>query len=263
MTAYFTAAGSTTGPLLATTLLGTSLSACGALSLNQWWERRTDALMQRTWDRPLPRALITPREALVWSLMLSLAGVGLLSTYVNLVAATLAAATILIYGVVYTPLKRRTRWATEVGSISGALPALLGSAAAGDIGAPPGLALFGILLCWQMPHFFAIGWRHRFDYQLAGFPLRPAGDPTGSRTAAWAFGYTVLLVGVSLAPWALGWLGAFYGVIAGAVGGWFLLNASRFVRTNNRDEAARRLFLASIVYLPAMMIVLLIDRLLS
>lgn len=262
MTAYFTAGGLTNGPLVAT-LVGTSLSACGALSLNQWWERRTDAVMQRTWDRPLPRALLTPNEALSWSLTLSIVGVGLLATGVNLVSALLAAATILIYGVVYTPLKRRTRWATEVGSISGALPALLGSAAAGDIGARPGLTLFGILLCWQMPHFFAIGWRHRFDYQLAGFPLRPAGDPTGARTAAWAFGYTAVLFGVSLAPWILGWLGAFYGVMTTIGGGWFVVIAWQFARTDDRNAAAKRLFLASIVYLPAIMIALIIDRLLS
>jgi protoheme IX farnesyltransferase len=262
MTAYFTAAGLAGGPLLAT-LLGTSLSACGALSLNQWWERRTDALMQRTWDRPLPRALVTPGEALGWSLTLSIAGVGLLAIRVNLESALLAAATILIYGVVYTPLKRRTRWATEVGSISGALPALLGSAAAGNIGARSGLALFGILLCWQMPHFFAIGWRHRFDYQLAGFPLRPAGDPTGARTAAWAFGYTTVLLVVSIVPWALGWLGAFYGVMATVGGSWFLLMAWKFARAEDRDAAAKRFFLASIVYLPAIMIALIIDRLLS
>ncbi|HTO05235.1 MAG TPA: heme o synthase [Opitutus sp.] len=262
MTTYFTAGGLTNGLFLAT-LLGTSLSACGALSLNQWWERRTDALMQRTWQRPLPQALLTPAEALSWSLSLSFIGVGLLATCVNGASALLAVATILIYGVVYTPLKRRTRWATEVGSISGALPALLGSAAAGDIGSRPGLALFGILLCWQMPHFFAIGWRHRFDYQLAGFPLRPAGDPTGSRTAAWAFGYTTVLLGVSIAPWALGWLGAFYGMMAIVGGGWFLLIAWRFARTENRDAAAKRFFLASIAYLPAIMIALIIDRLMS
>lgn len=247
--------------LVLPTLIGTALAAGGALSLNQWWEHRTDALMKRTRDRPLPRAQLTPGDALNWSIALSCTGVALLVAQVNGTCAIVAAATILIYGIVYTPLKRRTRWATEIGSISGALPALLGSAAAGDIGARPGLVLFAILLFWQMPHFFAIAWRHRADYKAAGFPLRPACDPTGASTAQWSFGYTVLLVTVSLAPWALGWLGAFYGVIASLAGGWFMRTAWKFLQDVDRDAAARRLFVASIVYLPVIMAAVLIDHL--
>jgi protoheme IX farnesyltransferase len=258
MTAFVTARP--VGETAIATLIGTSLAAGGALSLNQWWERRTDALMERTRDRPLPRSQLSSADALRWSLALSLGGVGLLAARVNLIAAFVAAATILIYGVVYTPLKRRTHWATEVGAVSGALPALLGSAAAGDIGSRPGLALAGIILFWQMPHFFAIGWRRRADYRTAGFPLRPALDPTGVTTAKWSAGYTMMLVVVSLVPCALGWLGAVYGVISAMAGVCFLRFAWLFVRMDDRDTAARSLFFASIIYLPTIMAALLIDR---
>jgi len=183
MAAYATARPMA-GPTVAT-LVGTSLAAAGALSLNQWWERQSDACMERTRGRPLPMRNISPGAALAWSVAFSVSGVALLAWQVNLAGATLATATILVYGVVYTPLKRRTRWATEIGSISGALPALLGNAAAGNLGSRPGLVLAAVLLFWQMPHFFAIGWRHRLDYRAAGFPLLPAVDVSGARTATW------------------------------------------------------------------------------
>jgi len=249
--------------LVGETLLGTSLAAGGALSLNQWWERHTDALMRRTCVRPLPQGTVSPRGALLFSLSLSLGGVGLLAISVNIAAALLATATILIYGVVYTPMKRRTRWATEVGSVSGALPALFGSAAAGDLASRPGLVLTALLLFWQMPHFFAIGWRHRADYRAAGFPLLPVFDSTGRRTASWSLGYTVVLFIVSVVPWALGWLGPVYGVTAAMSGAVFLVYAGRFCRAPNREGAARNLFLASIVYLPVVMSALVIDRLVA
>ncbi len=260
MVAYATARP-LAGAALAT-LAGTTLAAAGALSLNQWWERRADALMVRTRGRPLPSANLSAGEALAWSVGFSIAGVVLLASLVNLAAAALAAATILIYGVIYTPLKRRTRWATEIGSLSGALPALLGNAAAGDLASRPGLVLTAILLFWQMPHFFAIGWRHRIDYRAAGFPLLPAVDPTGARTAGWSFGYAVALVFASLAPWALGWLGAIYGVTTVLANGWFLRDAWRFMQAGDRDRAARRLFFSSIFYLPIVMGALLAERLL-
>ncbi|MBS0663835.1 MAG: protoheme IX farnesyltransferase [Verrucomicrobia bacterium] len=248
-----------TGPV-GLTLVGTTLAAAGALSLNQWWERRADARMRRTLLRPLPQGQLKPRVALGWSLLLSLGGVGLLAGTVNVQAAALAALTILLYGVGYTPLKRHTRWATEVGAVSGALPALLGNAAAGHLAATPGLVLAAILLCWQMPHFFAIGWRHRADYRAAGFLLRPAVDPTGRSTAAWSLGYALLLVPVSLGPWLLGWFGPAYGVPTAIANGCFLLGAWRFVTARpDRDTAARRLFLASLLYLPVVMGALVLD----
>jgi protoheme IX farnesyltransferase len=243
------------------TLVGTSLAAAGALSLNQWWERAPDAQMRRTRGRPLPQARLQPWVALGWSLALSLGGIVLLAAQVNLPAAAIAALTILIYGLVYTPLKRRTRWATEIGAISGALPPLLGNAAAGDLWAAQGTALAAVLLVWQMPHFFAIGWRHRADYRAAGFRLLPAVDPTGRQTAAWSLAYSALLVPVSLAPWALGYFGAFYGVPVALAGVIFFGYACRFAQAaGHRGDAARQLFLASTAYLPLVLGALVADH---
>ncbi len=243
------------------TLLGTTLAAAGALSLNQWWERDLDRLMHRTCGRPLPRAAISAHVAFVWSVTLCVTGVGVLAVWINAVAAVLAAATILLYGLVYTPLKRRTRWATEVGAIAGAIPPLLGGAAAGSLNSPTAWILFAVLLCWQMPHFFAIGWMHRDDYRVAGFPLLPAIDPTGQRTAVWSLAYALILLPVSVAPWALQVTGAIYGVTALVAGTGFVWRAVSFVRANaDRDAAARPLFLASILYLPLVMAALLLDR---
>lgn len=242
------------------TLIGTSLAAAGALSFNQWRERRADAQMLRTRGRPLPQARVNPTVALAWSLTLSLAGLSLLAALVNLPAAGIAALTILLYGLVYTPLKRRTRWATELGAVSGALPPLLGNAAAGNLWSAPGVALAAVLLFWQMPHFFAIGWRHRADYRAAGFKLLPAVDATGRRTASWSLLYSALLLPVSLAPWALGHLGAFYGVPTALAGCLFLGCAWQFaVAADDRDPAARRLFFASILYLPLVLGALALD----
>jgi protoheme IX farnesyltransferase len=159
-------------------------------------------------------------------------------------------------------LKRRTRWATEIGAVSGALPALLGNAAAGELAAVPGLTLTAVLLCWQMPHFFALGWRHRDDYRAAGFPLLPAIDATGARTAAWSLGYAVALFVVSLLPWVAGELGAVYGMCALGAGLDFLRRAWRFRRdATGRDAAAARLFAGSLLHLPIVMLALLVDRL--
>lgn len=244
------------------TLAGTAFAAAGALALNQWWERKADTLMRRTRGRPLPQALVTPRGALVWSVSLATAGVGVLAVWVNVPAAAIAALTILVYGLIYTPLKRRTRWATEIGAVSGALPPLLGNAAAGDVWAPAGVVLAAVLFCWQMPHFFAIGWRHRVDYRAAGFRLLPAVDPTGRRTAEWALFYAALLVPVSVVPWALGYLGALYGWPALLAGLAFLWLAWRFAAAGGtRDCEARRLFLASILYLPVVLGALLLESL--
>lgn len=264
MVAYGAARPAAGTALALATFIGTSLAAAGALSLNQWWERRADAQMRRTRGRPLPQARLTAGAALAWSLVLAAAGVGVLAAWVNLPSAAVAALTILVYGLVYTPLKRRTRWATELGAVSGALPPLLGNAAAGDLWAAPGVALAAFLLFWQMPHFFAIGWRHRADYRAAGFRLLPAVDLTGRKTGGWSLLYSALLLPVSLAPWALGHLGAIYGVTATLSGGAFLWCAWRFAAdANDRDPTARRLFVASIVYLPLVLAALALDRLVA
>lgn len=261
MTGYAVASAEGGWPRLLASLAGITLSAGGALSLNQWWERDTDALMRRTAGRPLPSGRISPAGALIWTLALSVTGVGLLAGTTGVLAASLAAAIIVLYGLIYTPMKRVTRWATEVGSLSGAMPPLLGAAAAGDVRAPGAWVLAAILLFWQMPHFFAIGWMHRADYRRAGFPLLPASDPAGFTTAAWTFGYTVALIVGSIAPWALGWLGPAYGLVAAAAGVGLGAASVRFLmQADRRDQRGRELFFASILYLPPVMAALVIDH---
>lgn len=238
---------------------GITLAAGGALSLNQWWERAIDAKMQRTADRPLPRGQVSSQAALIWCLALSISSLILLGLGVNLLSASLAAVTIILYGLVYTPLKRRTRWATEIGSISGALPPLLGAAAAGQVNTPVAWTLAAILLFWQMPHFYGIGWMYRTDYRKAGFPLLPAIDPDGSRTANWSLGYTLGLGIVSLLPWFLGWFSALYGVVALPAFAFILWRTLQFRNAqDNRDPAARKMFLATVLYLPPILIALVV-----
>lgn len=258
MVAYGTARPDS--PATLATFAGTALSAGGVLSLNQWWERDLDARMRRTLGRPLPQLRLKPMMALGWSVCLCLLGVFLLALTVNIQAAVLAALTIVTYGLIYTPLKQRTPWATEIGAVSGALPALLGNAAAGNLWAAPGVTLATMLLFWQMPHFFAIGWRYRDDYRAAGFRLRPAIDASGRSTASWSFAHAVMLLPVSVVPWRLGWLGAIYGVTTLVAGLLFVACAWRFVVASDRDQAARRLFTASLVYLLVFLAALLLDQ---
>jgi len=244
-------------------LVGTGLSAAGALTLNQWLERESDHLMERTRTRPLPSGQLGSGLALGWGLALSVAGPALLAWLCNALAAFLAAATIVLYVAVYTPLKRRTRFATEAGALPGALPPLLGWACAeGEIGLL-GWLLFGILLFWQMPHFYAIGWTYREEYRAAGFPLLPVLDRVGGRTAGWALLYSVLLVACAAGPWALGLAGPFYGIVSSVLGAAVLAYAAAFaVFPPRRDPLARQLFYALLVYLPVVLGALVADRLL-
>lgn len=244
---------------LTVALCGLSLSAGGALSLNQWWERGPDAQMLRTRGRPLPSGRLFPAEALLWSVALGTAGVAVLAISSGW-AAFWSLLTIVLYGLVYTPLKRCTRWATEVGALSGALPPVIGAAAAGQPGAPAAWALAAIVLFWQLPHFFAIGWKYREDYRRAGFALLPAVDPTGRRTARAAWYYTWLMVAASLVPCATGLLGPVFSVAAVVGGGLMLTSSYAFIQARpDRERAARRLFSHSLLYLPWIMAALIAD----
>lgn len=264
LVAYATARPGLRAAELLPLLAGTTAAAAGALSLNQWWERAADARMRRTRGRPLPAGELAPGVALAFSLTCSVVGIAVLAAGLNPATALLGAATIALYGLVYTPLKRRTRWATEIGAVSGALPALMGNAAADDLYAPVGVALTVVLWFWQMPHFFALGWRHRADYRAAGFPLLPAIDATGARTAAACAAYAAALWIVSLVPWARGELGPVYGVAAAVSGGFYFLRAWRFWRRpTEREPAAARLFGASLLYLPVILLALVIDRIVA
>jgi protoheme IX farnesyltransferase len=241
-------------------IVGTALVAGGAAGLNQVYERDTDGLMWRTRSRPLPSQRLTVAEATVFSLALSTTGLLLLAIRTNLLAALLAMLTLLSYNIVYTPMKRRSRLATLVGAVPGALPPLIGWAAAAGALTPGAWALFAIVFVWQIPHFMAIAWLYREDFGRAQFPLLPVVHPDGRSTARQAVIFSVLLIPCSLAPFVLHMAGEIYA--AGAVlGGIGLLAASASFLAARTNERARRLFLGSITYLPLLWMLLIADRL--
>jgi protoheme IX farnesyltransferase len=246
--------------LLVNTLVGTALVAGGAAALNQVWERQTDALMRRTRARPLPGGRLGTGEGTWFGVLLSAVGIVLLAVGVNLTAAGVAAATLVSYVLVYTPLKRRTSLATLVGAIPGALPPVIGwSAATGRIPLPA-LVLFGIVFFWQMPHFLAIAWLYRDDYARAGIPLLPVLEPDGRRTGHQALIYTAALWPVSLLPAVIGLGGVPYMIVATVLGLVFVWLSLRFARQRSMPNA-RALFLFSITYLPILLGALVADRL--
>jgi len=245
---------------MASAVIGTAFVAGGAAALNQVYERDTDALMRRTRMRPLPDGRLTPSDGQTFGLALATAGLVILAVWANLLAAALALATLLIYLIVYTPMKRRSSLATIVGAVPGALPPLIGWAAGHGSLSSGGWALFAIVFLWQIPHFMAIAWMCRDDYSKAGFPMLPVVEPDGRSTARQALAYAAALLPVSLVPTLVGVSGAAYFGIALALGAAFLALAVRFAFTRT-DHAARWLFFASITYLPLIWISMIADRL--
>ena len=251
--------------LLMHTLLGTALVACGAAALNQWWEREHDAKMPRTEARPLPAGELAPATVLIAGGFLSIAGLIHLALFVNLLTSLLGAITLLSYVLVYTPLKRVTTLNTAIGAIPGALPPLMGWAAARDGVSREGWALFAILFFWQLPHFLAIAWLYREEYAKAGFVMLPARDPDGARTGRQAVSHTLGLIAVSICPAVL--TGADSLPIAGRVyffgvlflGLAFLWCAIQFSRELT-PARARQLFFASILYLPLLFGLMALDK---
>lgn len=241
-------------------LLGTAMAAGGVAALNQWLEADTDALMNRTRTRPIPSGRVTTGSAFVLGWFLCIGGLALLFATVNGLSALVALATMVSYLVLYTPAKRWSRWSTEIGAVAGALPPLIGWTAAEGRVSELGWILFGVLFFWQIPHFMAIAWTYRRDYVAVGFPMLAARDIGGGTVAAWSFVSTALLVTISLLPWILGFCHAAYGAAATALGLWFLWRAVAFLRPAGREYAARRLFLASIGYLPLLLAALVLDR---
>ncbi|PYR17800.1 MAG: protoheme IX farnesyltransferase [Acidobacteria bacterium] len=240
-------------------MASSSLAAGGAAVLNQLYERETDALMRRTRLRPLPDGRVAPADARIFGIALSLAGLLLLAARANWLAAGLALATILVYLIVYTPMKRRTPLSTLVGAVPGALPVLIGWTASHGSVALGGATLFTIVFLWQIPHFMAIAWLYRDDYGKAGFPMLSVIDPQGRRAGRQAVRYAAALVPVSLAPTFAGISGTVYFVSALVLGLALLVLAVRFAATRN-DRAARALFLGSITYLPLLWIVMIAGR---
>ncbi|HSG40728.1 MAG TPA: heme o synthase [Thermoanaerobaculia bacterium] len=248
--------------LLVHTLLGTGLISAGASVLNHVLERDTDALMQRTANRPLPMGRTDPDMALLFGVVLGVCGILELALAVNLLTAFLGVVALAGYVFVYTPLKRRSSLATIIGAVPGAIPPMMGwSAVRNDLDLAAWV-LFGILFFWQMPHFLAIAWLFREDYAKGGFPMLPVLDPEGTRTGRQAVLYGAALVPLSLMPSLLGLMGTIYFVGALAFGLVYLWFAFGFARTRS-NPGARRLMLASLLYFPALLLIMLLDRVVS
>ena len=256
---YMGAKGSPDFALMASVLIGTGLVASGAAALNQLLERDFDSRMLRTESRPLPSGRIQPETVLLFGVICAAAGLACLALTVNLLTSFLGAVTLLGYLFVYTPLKRVTALNTSVGAITGALPPLMGwTAARGELGGG-GWALFVILFLWQLPHFLAIAWIYRDQYAKAGFVMLPLVDPSGNRTGRQAVGHTIGLLIVSFAPFLFGLSGFVYFAGAVVLGASFLAFALRFCM-NLSQGRARQLFFMSIVYLPVLLVIMVLDK---
>ncbi len=247
--------------LLLETMIGTGLCAAGASVFNQAWEYKLDALMNRTSDRPIAAGRMRRDEANLLGFVLSVCGLVFLGLGANLTAAVLSLSTIVLYVLVYTPLKRVTTLNTLVGAIPGAIPPVIGYAAASkgtlDLEA---FALFAILFCWQMPHFLAIAILCKDDYAAAGYKMMPVVDRTLTRTNLWIVAFGLLLIASSLIPLWVKPTSLPYTITAIVLGGLFLAAGIRCAILQTRP-AARLAFFASIIYLPLALAALMIERL--
>ena len=241
-------------------LFGTALVAAGAAALNQLLERDYDAKMRRTASRPLPSGRLQPTTVAIFGGVCSVAGLIYLATLVNLLTSVVGAVTSISYLFIYTPLKRVTWVNTLVGAIPGALPPLMGWTAARNELSGEGWTLFAILAFWQIPHFMAIAWLYREEYAKAGFVMLPNVDADGSRTAQYAVANTLALFIVSLCPFLLKMNGPVYLVTAMILSVGYFWCAVRFARQLTAQRA-RQLFLASIIYLPLLLAVMVADKL--
>jgi protoheme IX farnesyltransferase len=245
--------------LLIHTLVGTGLVASGTAALNQWYEREADSRMRRTEKRPLPLGKMKPSSAMWFGILVAFAGLVELWFGANPLTAMLGFATLGSYLGLYTPLKQRTHLATVIGAVPGAMPPLIGYAAANGSLTLEALALFVILFIWQFPHFLAIAWMYREDYARAGIQMLPVVEPDGQSTSRQIVGYASTLIPVSLFPVFLGMSGKIYFFGALALGIWFLYTGVRvaFDRTNQR---ARQVLLVSVIYLPVIYGLMVLDR---
>ena len=209
--------------------------------LNQLYERETDALMRRTRLRPLPDGRVAPADARIFGIALSLAGLLLLAARANWLAAGLALATILVYLIVYTPMKRRTPLSTLVGAVPGALPVLIGWTASHGSVALGGATLFTIVFLWQIPHFMAIAWLYRDDYGKAGFPMLPVIEPEGRRAGRHAVMYSLALLPASVVPTVVGVSGMAYLGIALVLIAMIYIGARDFSKERDPWDGAIRI----------------------
>jgi len=242
------------------TLLGAGLVAAGGSALNHWLERRADAKMRRTANRPLPSGRVTNIEVFAFGTILAVGGVAyLVLTLPSPAAAIVAALTFAMYVAIYTPLKRYTTWNTVIGAIPGALPPVIGWCAARGSVEPEGWSLFAILFVWQLPHFYSIAWMHREDYARGGMKMLPVIDRPDGRLTGWTtFGTALVLLATTAAPFLVDAAGWIYLIGAMPLGVWFLLRTLRFARVRNQ-VTARTVLRGSLVYLCGVMALLVID----
>lgn len=258
--AYLGAGNGVPYGILIHTFLGTLLVGGGAGALNQFLERSYDARMKRTEDRPLPGGRISPTEALLFGLVTAVLGVAELSLFANPLAGFLAVVTLTTYLLLYTPLKRLTPFATVIGGVPGALPPVIGWAAVrGEVGIEA-WSLFAILFFWQLPHFFALAWMYRKDYARGGYKILTVVDPEGKATSRQIIVYSAALLPASLLPTYLGLLGTTYFGCAFALSSLFFLVALQFYKQRS-NAAARQLFYASLLYIPALILIMILDKL--
>jgi len=233
-------------------LIGSWLVASGAAALNEYLERDRDALMRRTRTRPLPEHRVNPEPAFWFGISISALGVLQLAVFVNPLTSLLSLISLISYLCVYTPLKTRTSLCTLAGAIPGAIPPMMGWTAARNAIEPGAWVLFAILFLWQLPHFLAIAWMYRDDYARAGFPMLPVIDPDGASTGRMIILYTAVLVPVTLIPARLGLAGFSY-FWAALVLGIVFFTCGAFTAFYRTAAYARRLLLASVLYLPTLL----------
>lgn len=242
--------------------LGIACSAGGAAVLNQWMEHRLDGLMLRTKDRPIPAGRVRPQTALYFGLLLSGIGLGLLYAVSSPLTGSLALLTLVSYLLLYTPIKRLSPINTLIGAFPGALPPLIGwSAAEGTLSLMAGL-LFALLFFWQMPHFYALAWLYREDYASAGFKMLTLSDPKGVTVGQRSFLYSLILVAITVLPYYYGFTSLVYLLIVSVLNLYLIRKAYAFMTVTESAEKraqARNLFIASILYLPALLLLLCLD----
>ena len=235
--------------LFVNTIIGITLLAFGVAALNQVWEYKTDALMERTANRPLPANKISVPEAIVFGVSLCIVSEIYLAVLVNPLTAILGLVVIVGYNLLYTPLKTKTSASTAIGAIPGALPPLMGFTAAANEITLGAWTLFAILFLWQFPHFLAIAWMYKEQYAKAGIKMLPVVEPSGRITARQIVIFTILLLPASLAPYFLGMSGLIYLIGASVLGAWFLTASIKAARAKSVEQA-RKLLLVSVIYLP-------------
>ena len=256
---YLASTGTFNYALFANSMIAITLLAFGVATLNQYWERDLDPLMKRTSTRPLPAGKVSPIEALVFGIVLCAAAEIYLLLAINALTAFLGLIVIVGYVLVYTPLKTRTSVSTAIGAIPGALPPLMGWTAASDNITMTAWALFAMQFLWQFPHFLAIAWMYREEYAKARILMLPVVEPSGKITFRQIVLFTIMLVPVSVAPFFFGISGLVF-LTGGAVIGILFLIASVKTALSKTNASARRLLLASVLYLPILFLLMVADK---